>query len=79
MIQGKWTIAMNRIARIIALSTDADIYAVVDEKGNSMGTGSREVCEFLAQMASGEKMADLTLRQPSVAISSNNIGSAITI
>mgnify|MGYP003288736666 CR=1 FL=1 len=35
---------------ILPLDTNGRIYALQDEKGNTIGTGSREVCEVLLHM-----------------------------
>ena len=43
-------------ARVLALSVKANIYVVVDEKGNSLGTGTREVCEVLARIATTKEV-----------------------
>lgn len=32
---------------ILPLDVDGTIYAIQDEKGNTIGTGTREVCEML--------------------------------
>ena len=32
---------------ILPLDTNGKIYAIQDEKGNTIGTGTREVCEVL--------------------------------
>jgi hypothetical protein len=32
---------------ILPLDADGSVYALQDEKGNTIGTGSREVCEVL--------------------------------
>ena len=32
---------------ILPLDTNGRIYAIQDEKGNTIGTGTREVCEVL--------------------------------
>jgi hypothetical protein len=32
---------------ILPLDADGNIYAIQDEKGNVIGTGTREVCEIL--------------------------------
>jgi hypothetical protein len=42
---------MNSKATVVALNEDANIYLVVDEGGQPIGTGSREVCEALAQLS----------------------------
>jgi hypothetical protein len=35
---------------IVALDEELQIYVVVDEKGRTIGTGTKEVCELLAEM-----------------------------
>lgn len=71
---------MKSMTKVVALSAEANIYAVVDNEGNSLGTGTREVCEFLAQVASGAQHADYKTSQPRIlSRSSNNIRSVITI
>jgi len=37
---------------ILPLDAEGTIYALQDEKGNTIGTGSREVCEVLMYMIS---------------------------
>jgi hypothetical protein len=41
---------MNKGASVIVLNESADIYMVVDERGRTIGTGTREVCEILARI-----------------------------
>ena len=38
---------MQRQPTIIPLDDQGKIYAIQDEKGNTIGTGTREVCEVL--------------------------------
>ena len=38
---------MNAEPRIFPLDESGRIYALQDEKGNTIGTGTREVCEVL--------------------------------
>ena len=42
-----WSSNMQGQPSIHALSVDANIYALRDERGNTLGTGTREVCEVL--------------------------------
>ena len=71
---------MSSEARVFALNVDANIYMVVDEKGNSLGTGTREVCEVLAQIASvKEVLPETRYYQPRTHRSIGNIRSAIII
>ncbi len=71
---------MSSEAKVFALSVDANIYIVVDEKGNSLGTGTREVCEVLAHIATvKEVLPDATPYQLTARRSIGNIRSAITI
>jgi len=70
---------MSSEARVFALSADANIYVVVDEKGNSLGTGTREVCEVLAQIASGKDAPNSTRYPVRTRITAGNVRSAITI
>ena len=37
---------------ILPLDADGNIYAIQDEKGNVIGTGTREVCEILLYLIS---------------------------
>jgi hypothetical protein len=36
--------------RVIPLNVDHNIYALLDERGNTIGTGTEEVCEVLLYM-----------------------------
>ena len=71
----------NPKATVVALNEPRNIYMVVDERNYSIGTGTKEVCEFLAELIS---------RPPSVYrveprrsfmrdMGANNIRSAIQI
>jgi len=66
-------------ARVLALSVKANIYVVVDEKGNSLGTGTREVCEVLARIATKEVTPGVKPYHFRARPSVGNIRSAITI
>jgi hypothetical protein len=58
---------------ILPLDLEGKIYSLQDEKGNTIGTGTREVCEVLmfiiskqpSQSVSGGARANLT-RRPNV-------------
>ena len=41
---------MHRAPTILPLDANGKIYAIQDETGNTIGTGSREVCEVLLYM-----------------------------
>jgi len=64
---------------ILPLDANGRIYAIQDEKGNTIGTGTREVCEVLLYIItkpaspSGTGRANGTLRQRS------NVRAAISI
>lgn len=36
------------------LDSEGEIYAAVDERGSIIGTGTKEVCEFLMRLANQE-------------------------
>jgi hypothetical protein len=38
--------------KVVALNEARDIYMVLDERNYSIGTGTKEVCEFLAELIS---------------------------
>ena len=64
---------------ILPLDANGQIYALQDEKGNMIGTGSREVCEVLLYIItkptspSSTGLANVSLRQRS------NVRAAISI
>lgn len=39
-----------KTATVVALSEQRDIYMVVDELNQPLGTGTKEVCDFLAAL-----------------------------
>ena len=63
---------------IQALSIDANIYALCDEKGNTLGTGTREVCEVLLYIMTKATANPMKLSPTSVAVHSN-VRAAIAI
>ena len=64
---------------ILPLDANGRIYALQDEKGNTIGTGTREVCEVLLYIItkpaspSGAGLTNVSLRQRS------NVRAAISI
>jgi hypothetical protein len=71
---------MSSSPKIVALNVEANIYMLVDAKGNSLGTGTREVCEVLAQIATVNDLPfDAGLSRPQARGSNGNIRSAIAI
>ena len=61
---------------ILPLESSGRIYVLQDEKGQVVGTGSREVCETLMYLI-GTGLAPATEKAPPV--SHNNVRAAITI
>ncbi len=71
---------MSSSPKIVALNVEANIYMLVDGKGHSLGTGTREVCEVLAQIATVKDVpCDASSSQPRARSSNGNIRSAIAI
>ena len=58
---------------ILPLDSTGRIYVLEDEKGQVVGTGSREVCEKLMYMISANLASTEDQTQP------NNVRAAITI
>ena len=64
---------------IIPLDAEGRIYAIQDEKGNTIGTGTREVCEILLYIT-GKPASPSISGKINVPIErSSNVRSAITI
>jgi hypothetical protein len=63
---------------IQALSVDANIYALRDERGNTLGTGTREVCEVLLYIMTKARANPMKLPGTSVSLRSN-VRAAIAI
>jgi hypothetical protein len=53
------------------LSVDANIYALRDERGNTLGTGTREVCEVLLHIMTKARTSSIKLPATSVGLRSN--------
>ena len=63
---------------IQALSVDANIYALCDDRGNTLGTGTREVCEVLLYIMTKARTSSMKLPATSVGLRSN-VRAAIAI
>jgi hypothetical protein len=63
---------------IQALSVDANIYALRDERGNTLGTGTREVCEVLLYIMTKARTNPMKLPATSMTLHSN-VRAAISI
>lgn len=53
---------MQAEPRIYPLDSDGEIYALQDEKGNTIGTGTREVCEVLLYIITKPAMQSVSGR-----------------
>lgn len=68
---------MHAAPMIFPLDTNGNIYALQDEKGNTIGTGTREVCEVLLYIITKPASASVTGRTPIQPRA--NVRAAITI
>ena len=64
---------------ILTLDADGNIYAIQDEKGNVIGTGTREVCEILLYLISKPVTASISGRINTPSHHRANVRSAIAI
>ena len=64
---------------IFPLDSNGQIYALQDEKGNTIGTGTREVCEVLLYIITKPASASISGRINSSAPQRGNVRSAIPI
>lgn len=64
---------------IFPLDANGQIYALQDEKGNTIGTGTREVCEVLLYIITKPASASISGRINSSAPQRGNVRSAIPI
>ncbi len=65
---------------IVVLNEKANIYVVLDERGGPIGTGTKEVCEVLLQMAITPAAQPVTrIALPRMTTARDNIRSAIKI
>ena len=67
-VHGRQREKMYTKPMILPLDINGKIYAIQDEKGNTIGTGSRQVCEVLLYIITKP-------RTPSVSGSSEMLGS----
>jgi hypothetical protein len=64
---------------ILPLGADGKIYAIQDEKGNIIGTGTREVCEILLYIIRKPASASISGRMNSPIERRSNVRAAISI
>lgn len=64
---------------ILPLSIDGTIYALQDEEGRIIGTGTREVCEVLVHIMHSQATISAERKPPPKALPRNNIRAAIVI
>lgn len=64
---------------ILPLDADGNIYAIQDEKGNVIGTGTREVCEILLYLISKPVTSSISGRINTPSQHRANLRSAIAI
>jgi hypothetical protein len=65
-------------ATVVPLSSSRNIYLVVDERNKLLGTGTKEVCEFLAELIL-RPYDPLRFERPPVKSATGNVRSAIRI
>jgi len=64
---------------ILPLDANGTIYALQDEKGNTIGTGTREVCEVLLYIITKPASASISGRVNAAAPQRGNVRAAIAI
>lgn len=64
---------------ILPLDANGQIYALQDEKGNTIGTGTREVCEVLLYIITKPASASISGRTNVSAPHRGNVRAAIPI
>ena len=64
---------------IFPLDTNGQIYALQDEKGNTIGTGTREVCEVLLYIITKPASQSISGRINGSATQRPNVRAAIPI
>jgi hypothetical protein len=70
---------MNSEATILPLDIDETICALQDEKGNIIGTGSREICEVLLHIISKQSSKKLASKSRVTIQPRANVRAAIRI
>jgi hypothetical protein len=64
---------------ILPLDANGQIYAIQDEKGNTIGTGTREVCEVLLYIITKPASQSISGRINTPAAQRPNVRAAIAI
>jgi hypothetical protein len=64
---------------ILPLDSNGQIYALHDEKGNTIGTGTREVCEVLLYIITKPASPSISGRINGAAPQRGNVRAAIAI
>lgn len=64
---------------ILPLDSDGKIYAIQDEEGNIIGTGTREVCEILLYIIAKPASASISGRINAPIQRRSNVRAAIAI
>lgn len=64
---------------IFPIDVDGKIYAIQDEKGNTIGTGTREVCEVLLHIITLANSGSMSGRTNVTGHSQPNVRAAIPI
>lgn len=70
---------MCPVPMIFPIDVDGKIYAIQDEKGNTIGTGTREVCEVLLYIITQAAASSLSGRTNVTGQSRPNVRAAIPI
>jgi len=70
---------MQRQPTIVPLDDQGKIYALQDEKGNTIGTGTREVCEVLLYIITKPTSPGVSDKLNSPAPNRTNVRAAIGI
>jgi hypothetical protein len=69
---------MQTTPTIHPLKAEENIYALVDERGNTIGAGTREVCEVLLYIVTRSE-ASANRKNPMPVTRHTNVRAAITI
>ena len=70
---------MHTETMILPLGVDGEIYAIQDNRGNIIGTGTREVCELLLYIITKPASASISGRINAPVQHRTNVRSAIAI
>lgn len=70
---------MHTETMILPLDLDGEIYAIKDNRGNIIGTGTREVCELLIYIITKPASASISGRINAPVQHRANVRSAIAI